>query len=99
MPVHHARRLYGDRGSGAGGSRGADCRSRGPYREARIRLQAPVASWRFAYVGQLHGAAPCDRGLRFAATAVDASYNRGWVGAYIDDRRVTNTVSNHGERL
>lgn len=35
----------GHRGSGAGGSRGADCSSRGSYCEARIRLQTPVASW------------------------------------------------------
>ncbi len=73
----NARRLHRDRGHRAGGSRGADRRASRSYRQAGLHLPPPVAARRSAAMGQLHGAASGDPGLRSAAPAADASHDHG----------------------
>ena len=67
----------GIEGMEAGGSRGADRRAGRSHRQAGLRLSPPVARRRPADVGQLHGAAPGDPGLRHAATPPDAPHDDG----------------------
>ena len=59
---------------------GVDRGPGGSHHQARVRVSPPVAAGRRADVGQLHGPAPGDPGLRHAPAPLDASHDDGWRG-------------------
>ena len=78
---------------GTGGQdRGADRRTCRSYCQAGLHLSPPMAGLGPLDVGQLHGAAPGDPGLRPAATPADAPNDHGRRGSDVEDEAIITLV-------
>src|SRR6266481_2764028 len=80
LPDAMKRRLDRHRGDSARRGGGVHRRPGGSHHQARVRVSPSVAAGRRADVGQLHGPAPGDPGLRHAPAPFDASHDDGWRG-------------------